>query len=146
MTRPTQQEFTQRAIACIDQYNSHYHSFPCHKFSFHSCNAELRRLELAHAIYPDELNVYDMLHGGAMAWLADSCAGILCRSYMNITACVTTNLNLNYIHPVSPDDPIIICATLANEGRKVLHLNMDIHHRDTGLLYCTASAAFYVCE
>ena len=45
-----------------------------------------------------------------------------------------------------PDDPIIIGATLANEGRKVLHLTMDIRHRETAQLYCTASAVFYVCE
>lgn len=146
MIRPTQQEFTQRALACIEKYNQRYVDFPCHQLSFCSCDAEQRRLELTHTIYPDELNVYDTLHGGAMAWLVDSCAGILCRSYMNITACVTTNLTLSYVHHVAANDPIIIAASLANEGRKMLHLTMDIHHRDTGRICCTASASFYVCE
>lgn len=146
MIRPTQEEFTQRALSCINTYNAHYEKFPAHQLSFYSCNAELRCLELTHTVCPDELNVYDTLHGGAIAWLVDSCAGLLCRSYMNITACVTTNLNLSYIRSISPDDPIVIRATLSNEGRKVLHLNMDIHHRDTQQLYCTASSTFYVCK
>lgn len=146
MTRPTQEEFAQRAQSCIATYNKHYERFPSHQLHFYSCDAEKRVLQLTHTICPDELNVYDTLHGGAMAWLVDSCAGLLCRSYMDITACVTTNLNLSYIRSISPADPIIIRATLSNEGRKVLHLTMDIHHQDTEMLYCTASASFYVCE
>lgn len=146
MIRPTQEEFTQRALSCIDAYNAHYEKFPAHQLSFYSCDTQKRCLELTHIIREDELNVYNTLHGGAMAWLVDSCAGLLCRSFMNITACVTTNLTLNYIRSVSPDDPIIIRAVLSNEGRRVLHLNMDIHNRDTEQLYCTASAVFYVCE
>lgn len=146
MIRPTLEEFAQRAQSCISTYNKYYENFPAHQFHFHSCNAALRQLELTHAICPDELNVYNTLHGGAMAWMVDSCAGLLCRSYMNITACVTTNLNLSYIKAIPPDDPIVIRATLSNEGRKVLHLTMDIHHRDTQQLYCTASSTFYVCE
>ncbi len=146
MIRPTQDEFTQRALSCINTYNTHYEKFPSHQLSFYSCDAKKRVLQLTHTIHPDELNVYNTLHGGAMAWLVDSCAGLLCRSYMDITACVTTNLNLSYIRSIPPDDPIIIQSTLSNQGRKMLHLTMDIHHRDTELLYCTASASFYVCE
>ena len=146
MIHPTQDEFAQRAQNCIDAYNAHHEKFPAHQMFFYSCDADKRCLELTHTIFPDELNVYNTLHGGAMAWLVDSCAGLLCRSYMNITACVTTNLNLSYIKAIPPDDPIVIRATLSNEGRKVLHLTMDIHHRDTQQLYCTASSTFYVCE
>ena len=146
MIRPSQEEFTQRAKSCIDTYNRFYEKFPAHRVNFYSCNAALRQLELSHTICPDELNVYNTLHGGAMAWMVDSCAGLLCRSYMNITACVTTNLSLSYIRSISPDDPIVIRAVLSNEGRRMLHLTMDIHHRDTEQLYCTASATFYVCE
>ena len=146
MTRPTQEEFTQRAKSCIDTYNRFYEKFPAHQFSFYSCDAENRQLQLTPTICPDELNVYNTLHGGAMAWMVDSCAGLLCRSYMNITACVTTNLSLSYIKAITPDDPIIIRAVLSNQGRKVLHLTMDIHHRDTEQLYCTAGSTFYVCE
>lgn len=146
MIQPTNEEFAERAIACIDKYNSHYVQFPSHQLSFYSCDAQKQELQLTHTVFPDELNVYNTLHGGAMAWLVDSCAGLLCRSYMNITACVTTNLSLNYIRSIAPHDPIIIRAVLSNQGRKVLHLTMDIHHRDTQQLYCTASSTFYVCE
>lgn len=146
MPSPTQEEFAKRALSCLAAYNAHYEKFPAHQLGFYSCDAPARRLELTHTIREDELNVYNTLHGGAMAWLVDSCAGLLCRSYMDITACVTTGLTLNYIRSISPDDPIIIGATLANEGRKVLHLTMDIRHRETAQLYCTASAVFYVCE
>ncbi len=146
MIRPTNDEFARRAMACIDKYNSRYVQFPSHLLSFYSCDAQKRELQLTHTICPDELNVYNTLHGGAMAWLVDSCAGLLCRAYMDITACVTTNLNLSYIKAISPDDPIVIRAVLSNEGRRMLHLTMDIHHRETEQLYCTASAAFFVCE
>ena len=146
MIRPTQEEFARRAKSCIDTYNKFYENFPEHRFHFYSCDAELRQLELVHTICPAELNVYNTLHGGAMAWMVDSCAGLLCRSYMNITACVTTNLSLSYIKAIAPHDPIVIRANLSNEGHRMLHLTMDIHHRDTRQLYCTASAAFYVCE
>ncbi|MBQ3131123.1 MAG: PaaI family thioesterase [Clostridia bacterium] len=146
MTPPTQDEFAKRAQSCIDTYNRFYEKYPSHRLSFYSCDAGLRQLELTHTICPDELNVYNTLHGGAMAWMVDSCAGLLCRSYMNITACVTTNLNLSYIRSISPDTPIVIRSNLSNEGRRMLHLTMDIHHMDTEQLYCTASATFYVCE
>ena len=144
MITPTQQELAERAKRNVAHYNSHYTDFPAYNLEFYACNAELRQLELTHTMSPGEMNIYNILHGGAIAWLLDSCAGILCRSYMNIKACVTTNININYIRRIQGDDPIVVRATLANEGRKLIHATMDIHHMDTQQIFCTASAAFFV--
>ena len=81
-----------------------------------------------------------------MAWLVDSCAGLLCRSYLDVTVCVTVNLNINYIKGVSPEDPIVIRAAISGPGRRIVNINMDIRNRDTDQLYCTASSVFYICE
>ncbi len=144
MIKPTQQELTERAKQNVSHYNSHYAGIPAHNLEFYACNAEQRQLELTHIMSPGEMNIYNYLHGGAIAWLLDSCAGILCRSYMNIKACVTTNININYVRSICGNDPIVIRATLTNEGRKLIHASMDIHHMETQQVFCTASAAFFV--
>lgn len=146
MIQPTQEEFAIRAKQYIDTYNKRYEDQPFHQLYFHSCDAKKRCLELTHPIYPEELNVFNGLHGGAMAWLVDSCAGLLCRSYLDVTVCVTVNLNINYIKSVSPEDPIVIRAAISGPGRRIVNINMDIRNRDTDQLYCTASSVFYICE
>lgn len=67
-------------------------------------------------VKPDSLNPYGMVHGGCLATLADTVAGVAVHS--SGMACVTLNCSMNYLRPAGGSK--IYCeAAVQKAGRTI---------------------------
>lgn len=81
---------------------------------------------------PQYANTYGITHGGVVAALVDMAAGIALRTlkYRILTVEVSTS----YFEPVALDEELIAEAQLVKEGRKLLHVEVNVYNQKNTLV------------
>lgn len=114
-----------------------------HQFSYEN-GIELTHLEpgLARGVLhagPDSINPHGMIHGGAIATLADTVAGSCACS--NGDTCVTTSCTLEFLRPAHGD---LLCqATPKKLGQKLSVIQVTITNTD-GKAVATGTLTFFM--
>ena len=85
------------------------------------------------------LNPYNIVHGGIMFGLADTCAGVLSSVGGRIP--VTTNANINYLKEAN-GSKLLAEATILKEGNKLGYYNVNIYN-DQNELVAQANVNMY---
>lgn len=90
---------------------------------------------------PQYANTYGITHGGIVAALVDMAAGVALRTlkYRILTVEVSTS----YFEPVTLDDELIADARLVKEGRKLLHVDVDVYNQ-AGALVARGKSIYFV--
>lgn len=91
---------------------------------------------------PDLLNSGGIMHGGALATLADTAMGVgLGRSLPQGLRCATVDLHINYLRPVSRG-PVSCQSRLVRRGQRLAHLSAELWA--DGKLVATAQGNFAI--
>ncbi|WP_082688712.1 PaaI family thioesterase [Ruegeria marisrubri] len=94
-------------------------------------------------IRSDHLNSQDVLHGGIIAMLLDVACGNAASAWFDREehpVVLTISLNTNYVAAVDAGRVTAVGRT-AGGGRKLVHVNGELHHED-GTLIATAAGVF----
>jgi len=73
-------------------------------------------------------NTYGMAHGGVCAALVDTASGICLRTLKH--KIVTVETTTVYYAPASIGDTLYAIAKLVNQGRKLLHAEVEVKNQD----------------
>jgi uncharacterized protein (TIGR00369 family) len=94
-------------------------------------------------IKKDYLNPMKMMQGGFIIAAIDNVLGPL--SYLVAPPSVTTQLNCNYLRPVTKDEPyIIINARVISQTKRQLFLQADVLSHDKKLLVSASAATLII--
>ncbi len=99
------------------------------------------RLELSMLIDAKHTNLYKVVHGGALASLADTAMGVACATLGSRV--VTLEFNMNFIHNVKPGDEVRALATVIHHGRTTMVVEASLTDQ-AGQLLCKARGTFFV--
>lgn len=97
--------------------------------------------EMEIPISKDHLNMYDYVHGGVYATLADGTMGLAVCT-LNKGA-VTTTINMNYLKGAARGDVLRSVAKVTKNGNKVVFVECKIYNQREELL-ATSQGSFYV--
>ena len=101
-----------------------------------ACEGEV---ELTLEVQPHHLNLQGFLHGGVLATLADTAAGLAVRSKLEAgRRHVTIQLGVQYLSAGSPGT-IVARGRTVRVGRQIAHAEAEIHDAN-GRLLATAQA------
>ena len=81
-------------------------------------------------------------HGGILASLLDEAQGVLCFHLGHFV--MTNELNINYIHAVPLDKPVVIRAWLTAVRKRRLHTRAEIVSAADGDILCKSRAKWYI--
>jgi len=95
---------------------------------------------------PQHLNRLGVLHGGLVAMLLDTAAGIAVRSFSRVkeTPTVTVSMTVNYISAAKSDE-VTATARITGGGRSLKFADAELRDQD-GTLLATASGAYKLLE
>lgn len=74
---------------------------------------------------PDYANTYGIVHGGILAALVDMTAGVALRTLK--VRILTVETTTDFFASVPPKEELFAEARLVQQGRKVLHANVDVY-------------------
>ncbi len=117
-----------------------------HQFSFESgviiTHMEPGRAEGVLKVSENSLNPHGMVHGGALATLADTVGGMCARARGR--NCVTANNSMEYLRPAS--GPLIRCvATPKKEGNTLAVIHVEMRNVDDELV-ATGTFSFFMFD
>ncbi|MGZ9584492.1 PaaI family thioesterase [Paenibacillus marinisediminis] len=90
------------------------------------------------------LNLIGILHGGVHATMIDSAMGLIVMLVRPNESVVTTNLNLNYLAPMS-EGRIYVTAELVHSSRKMMTAQASAR-KENGELCATGTGTFRVID
>lgn len=91
---------------------------------------------------PDSINPHGMVHGGALATLADTVGGsCACATGRR---CVTASSSMEFLRPAS-GKRITCIATPKKEGRTLSVIQVELYN-DQGKLVVTGTFTFFMME
>ena len=90
---------------------------------------------------PEYSNSYGIVHGGVVTALVDMAAGVALRTLK--VRIVTVEVSTNYFEPVALDDELTAEARLVQEGRKILHADVEVFTRE-GKLAARGKTIYYI--
>lgn len=90
---------------------------------------------------PEHLNDGGIVHGGALATLADCAMGSAFASTLGDEQPVTVEAKINYLEPAQPGI-IVACATIRRKGRRFTVLEAELFQEATGDHVAYATATF----
>ena len=117
-----------------------------HQFSYENgiyvTKVEPGRAEGVLEVGPDSINPHGMVHGGALATLADTVGGsCACATGRR---CVTAGSSMEFLRPAS-GKRITCVATPKKEGRTLSVIQVELYN-DQGKLVATGTFTFYMME
>lgn len=86
-------------------------------------------------------NLYGVLHGGALASLADTAMGVSCATLGNRV--VTVEMNLNFIKSAGEGRAVIASAKVLHAGRQTMVAECEMND-DTGALIGKSRGTFMI--
>ena len=86
-------------------------------------------------------NTYGIVHGGVVTALVDMAAGVALRTLKY--RIVTVEVSTTYLKPVALEDELRAEATLVQEGRKILHADVDVFNQKD-ILVARGKAIYFV--
>lgn len=90
---------------------------------------------------PQYANTYGIVHGGVVTALVDMAAGVALRTLK--FRIVTVEVSTNYFEPVALDDELTAEARLVQEGRKILHADVQVFN-PAAQLVARGKAIYYI--
>lgn len=84
------------------------------------------------------------LHGGALATLFDTVAGIGSISVAESPNLATLDLYINYLSRAEGTDTVVMNVRIVRAGRRFIRLTIDAFSKDKGNLIATCTANFAV--
>lgn len=117
-----------------------------HQFSYENgiyvTKVEPGRAEGVLEVGPDSINPHGMVHGGALATLADTVGGsCACAAGRR---CVTAGSSMEFLRPAS-GKRITCIATPKKEGRTLSVIQVELYN-DAGKLVATGTFTFFMME
>ena len=113
---------------------------------FVSCNAKDQTLKLRFPTQYWQMNPAGHLHGGASAAIMDVAMGALAHIYSQGYFCITTDMSIHYLRPVSCGDYLITESKAELLGRRVMSFTARGILEKNGKTAFTASATYMVTE
>ena len=107
----------------------------------HITKLEEGQAVLSMSVTPNHTNLYNMVHGGALASLADTAMGIACATTGK--KIVTLEMNMNFIKGAPPQSALTAIGKVVHNGKSTLVAECDIvdlHH----VLIAKARGTFFV--
>lgn len=89
----------------------------------------------------DHLNMYDYVHGGVFAALADGTMGLAVTTLNK--AAVTSTISMNYLQKAAKGDVLRAVGNVIRNGKKLVYTECKIYNQREELL-ATAQGSFYV--
>ena len=86
-------------------------------------------------------NLYQVVHGGAMASLADTAMGICCATLGSRV--VTLAFNMNFIRNIEAGSIVRATGKVIHHGRRTMVAEAELRN-ETDKLLCKASGTFFV--
>lgn len=86
------------------------------------------------------------LHGGALATLFDTVAGMGSISVAETPNLATLDLYINYLSRAEGTDTVVMNARIVRAGRRFIRLTIDAFSKDKGHLIATCTANFAVLQ
>ncbi len=98
-------------------------------------------IELSMLIDEKHTNLYKVIHGGALASLADTAMGVACATLGSRV--VTIEFNINFISNVKAGDEVRAIAKVIHHGRTTMVVEADLTDQE-GRLLSKARGTFFV--
>ena len=124
-------------MAKVDNWSefikNHFSTLPYFKFmevTVLSTSRGTAKLKLP--VKAEYSNTYGIAHGGIIASLVDMASGVALRTLK--FRILTLEVSVNYFKPVQLDDELIAEAKLVQEGRKILHADIDVFNQNDDLV------------
>lgn len=86
-------------------------------------------------------NLYRVVHGGAMASLADTAMGVCCATMGSRV--VTLSFNMNFIRNIEAGSVVKAIGSIIHHGRRTMVAEAELVNEE-GKLLCKASGTFFV--
>ncbi len=86
-------------------------------------------------------NLYKVVHGGALASLADTVMGVVCATVGKRV--ITLDMNMNYIKNIGPGETAIAVGRILHNGNKTMVVEAELFNESDNLLV-KARATFFV--
>lgn len=84
-----------------------------------------------------------IIHGGIVATILDECAYYaIAQSAANHGSGVTTNINLDFKHPVAPDEPLLAAAWIENTRRQLVYCQTRLYRESDMKLLAQARITY----
>ncbi len=99
------------------------------------------RARLSFRAGPEHLNDGGIVHGGALATLADCAMGSALASTLGSEQPVTVEAKINYLEPVGPG-VIVASASIRRKGRRFTVLEAELFQEETGEHVAYATGTF----
>lgn len=96
-------------------------------------------LTFEYTIRKEMTNPVGILHGGVVAGIVDDLMGATIFS-MEKGNYVTMNLNVNYFNSAKTGDIIQAKSQMIKEGQKVIYMECEIYHPETGKVIAKANS------
>lgn len=87
-------------------------------------------------------NMYSVVHGGALAALADTALGVACAS--TGARIVTIDYSINFIKNINAGDTAISVAHVVNRGHKVIVVEVNTYNKAGDLLTKLNGTAYVI--
>lgn len=111
---------------------------------FISANEEKKTFVVEYKIERWMENPRGELHGGALATLFDTVAGIGSISVAESPNLATLDLYINYLSRAEGTDTVVMNVRIVRAGRRFIRLTIDAFSKDNGSLIATCTANFAV--
>ena len=109
---------------------------------FVACSVAEKSLTLGFDVADWELNPGKVMHGGLITTAFDTTLGTICRYFGNSHFVTTTNIAVNFLEPVFPNDRLLITAKINRTGRTLAFLSAEARSASDDRLCDTATATF----
>ena len=121
---------------------NHFNTLPYFKF-MHATVLETSHgyAKVAIPVRTEYSNTYGIAHGGIVTSLVDMVSGVALRTLK--LRIVTIEVTTNYFKTVALDDELIAEAQLVQEGRKILHADVNVFNQDK-VLVARGKVIYYV--
>lgn len=86
-------------------------------------------------------NLYKMVHGGALASLADTVMGVVCATVGKRV--ITLDMNINYIKNIGPGETTFAVGKILHNGNKTMVVDAELFNETDNLLV-KARGTFFV--
>lgn len=88
----------------------------------------------------DMTNPFGNLHGGMMAVIIDETIGWSVLSLESEQHYTSLNLNLDFLYGISEGERLTATATIIRQGKKVIHVAVEVRHAEKQTLLARASS------
>lgn len=107
-----------------------------------SCDGEAGTVTWEFPSLPWELNIWDNIHGGAIASIFDLGLGIFAHYLSDELPVTTANMAISYLKPAPFGESFIVVAKIVSRGHRLITVTGEGYLKNSGVLAATAMGTF----